>query len=328
MERWNVSKSAAVNLKTEPIVSMIGERISSARPFLKWVGGKTQLLPEIDRHLPIELTSGNIQRYIEPFLGGGAVFFHAAQRYKIDKFVLSDANPDLVLAYRTVQQHVDQLIDLLSGLEEKYLRLDECARSRFFYEVRDSFNLNRNKIDPEAYSRAWLQRAAHLIFLNKTCFNGLYRVNSAGAFNASFGKYESPTICDEQNLRNVSALLSKAEILLGDFENTRRYAGRNAFVYLDPPYRPLSETANFTSYSASTFTALDQQRLASYCARLNEKGAKILMSSADPHNTNQEDQFFETFYKDFRITRTSANRMVNCKADRRGKINELLIMNY
>lgn len=179
--------------------------------------------------------------------------------------------------------------------------MDECARSRFFYEVRDSFNLNRNKIDPKAYSRAWLQRAAHLIFLNKTCFNGLYRVNSSGEFNASFGKYESPTICDEENLRNVLALLSKAEILLGDFENTRRFAGRSAFVYLDPPYRPLSETANFTSYAAATFTALDQQRLASYCARLSETGAKILMSSADPDNTNQEDHFFETFYKDFRI---------------------------
>lgn len=296
---------------------------TSARPFLKWVGGKGQLLARLDAAFPMQLKRGEVDTYIEPFVGGGAVLFHIMQRYPVSRVVISDTNPDLIATYRTIQKKPKQLASILLDLETKYLRLSEPRRSDFYYTVRGEFNSTRN-----IKGSISLERAAQMIFLNKTCFNGLFRVNSSGAFNASFGKYVSPKICDQENLQRVSAVLRNVEILLGDFAQVADFAEANSFVYLDPPYRPLTETANFTGYSAETFTQLDQQRLAKFCKLLSNAGANVLMSNSDPSNVSDDDYFFEIMYPDFRIEKTVAIRAVNCKAERRGKISELMLMNY
>jgi DNA adenine methylase len=299
-----------------------------ARPFVKWVGGKTQLIPQLDSVLPKRIKSGTIKTYIEPFVGGGALFFHIAQTYHIERFILADNNIDLILAYWTIRERVGQVITALHDLQTKYINLPEPKREEQYYNVRKLFNETKSHIDPAVFSQSWVERTVQLIFLNKTCFNGLFRVNSAGQFNVAFGKYDNPKICDADNLVQVSNILRRAQIMLCDFQGILSFVDENSFVYIDPPYRPISTTANFTAYSASTFTALDQQRLANFCAAVSESGANQLISNSDPANHDPEDRFFEHNYPGFRIVRTSANRMINCKADKRGKINELMILNY
>ena len=294
-----------------------------ARPFLKWVGGKGQLLERLDESFPLQLKRGELDTYIEPFVGGGAVLFHITQRYSVSRIIIADTNPDLIATYRTIQKRPKQLAALLRDLEIEYIKLSEKQRSVFYYGVRQEFNSTRN-----IQGAVSIERAAQMIFLNKTCFNGLFRVNSSGAFNASFGKYVNPRICDQENLHRVSDVLKDVEILLGDFQKVHEFADENSFVYLDPPYRPLTETANFTGYSAETFTQLDQQRLAKFCKSLSRTQAFVLMSNSDPSNVNDGDLFFQRMYPGFRIEKTVANRAVNCKADRRGKISELMLMNY
>jgi len=301
---------------------------ASARPFVKWVGGKTQLIRQLDANFPKELKTGDIRLYIEPFVGGGSIFFHVAQNYSIEKFVLADNNADLIVAYRTIRERVGSLITTLHDLQTRYLRLNEKRREEFYYKMRSQFNRDKAKLDVRNYSDGWIERTALLIFLNKTCFNGLFRVNSGGLFNVAFGRYDNPKICDSDNLVLVAHLLKRAEILLGDFESVLDFVQPDSFVYLDPPYRPLTGTANFTAYSPTTFTALDQQRLAALCNRIHSHGAKLLMSNSDPTNIDSGDSFFEQTYPGFRIVKAAANRMVNCRADRRGKISELLLMNY
>lgn len=309
--------------KPQPLLKEVDK---AARPFLKWVGGKGQLIGSLDSHLPSELKRGELTTYVEPFVGGGAVFFHIAQRYNVNRFVLSDYNSDLVLSYWVVRENVDRLINSLFELQSKYLKLSDEKRERFYYKIRGDFN--SVKVDTSCFSEAWILRATQLIFLNKTCFNGLFRVNSAGGFNVAFGRYENPKICDPDNLILVSHLLQHADIYLCDFEDVLHIIDESCFVYLDPPYRPISATSNFTGYSATNFTALDQHRLSVFCQRADASGAKILMSNSDPANIDPDDRFFHDFYPNFHIERTSANRMVNCRADKRGKITELLVMNY
>lgn len=300
----------------------------SARPFLKWVGGKGQLLNRIDEQLPPKLKVGYVETYIEPFVGGGAVFFHIAQRYKVSNFIISDTNRDLINAYRTIQKKPRQLANLLREIESGYLRLSESGRSKFYYRTREQFNDARHVADSEMRAADRLERAAQLIFLNKTCFNGLFRVNSSGGFNVAFGRYDNPTICDFDNLLRVNEVLTGVEILLGDFQGLQVKGDESSFAYLDPPYRPLTETANFTGYSAETFTQLDQQRLAKFCKELTNQNCLVLMSNSDPGNVDESDKFFQRMYPGFRINKTTASRAINCKADRRGKISELFLMNY
>lgn len=322
------SPTVSTKLQELMIDSMTPNLVASdpARPFLKWVGGKSQLIKELDTHLPERLKEGKHKTYIEPFIGGGALFFHVARNYQIERFILADTNRDLILAYKTIQGKVGRLIAILHDLQTKFLKLDQQKREAFYYKVRAKFN--SEKADFSLDANHWLRRTSQLIFLNKTCFNGLYRVNSDGLFNASFGKYANPKICDPDNLIEVSFVLRKALILNCDFEETLKLIDEDSFVYIDPPYRPLSQTANFTSYSPDTFTAHDQERLAQFCRNVNDAGAQVLISSADPSNVDPDDRYFEENYSDFRILKTQANRMINCRADRRGKINELLIMNY
>jgi len=295
-------------------VSIVAEKSTLSKPFLKWAGGKGQLLSEIDKRLPLELKTGEIDTYIEPFVGGGAVFFHIAQKYPTFKqFYLIDINLYLVNCFNEIKNNVDTLIDELRSLETAFRR-KRSGRKDFYYEIRDQFNRDCSP--------------AKLIFLNKTCYNGLFRVNKAGLFNVPFGDYKNPTICNEDNLRSVSSVLKKAEIICCDFETSQDYITETTFVYLDPPYRPLSSTASFTSYSKENFGNEEQIRLAEFCREINNMGAKFLLSNSDPKNEDPEDHFFEDKYKGFEIDRVKATRAINCKASGRGQINEILITNY
>lgn len=292
------------------------EKLPVAKPSLKWAGGKGQLLAEIDYRLPQALITGEIDTYVEPFVGGGAVFFHIAQNYSnIKHFYLLDVNEDLVNCYNEIKTNVDALIEELRSLEAALLR-KRSGRKDFYYDIRDKFNADNSP--------------AKLIFLNKTCYNGLYRVNRNGEFNVPFGDYKNPTICNEQNLRSVSEVLQKANIFCRDFTDSEKHIDNRSFVYFDPPYRPLSTTARFTSYSKDSFSEKDQIRLACFCRHIDSKGAKFLLSNSDPKNENPKDSFFEEHYKKygFDIDRVKANRAINCKASGRGQINELLITNY
>jgi len=297
-----------------------------AKPFLKWVGGKTQLIDQLDANVPIALKDGSLDSYFEPFVGGGAFFFHVAQKYKLRRLVLADSNEDLILAYWTIRDNLETLVQILQELQAKYLLLSEAEREAYYYETRTRFN--EDKVDMARFSDDWIERSAQLIFLNKTCFNGLFRVNASGLFNVAFGKYTNPKICDPDNLKAVSTILGSSEILLGDFTCVLDRLDSKSFVYLDPPYRPLTSTANFTGYSSSTFTDADQERLARFCRDADKLGAKLMISNSDPDNVSSTDTFFQDTYPGYNIIRAFANRMVNCKADKRGKISELIIMNY
>jgi len=290
--------------------------LEKAKPFVKWAGGKTQLLNEIAGRLPDGLRTGEIDTYIEPFVGGGAVFFHIAQKYpQFKRFYLLDINPDLINCYNAVKDDVDSLIRKLKRLHNDFLKCDDSEeRKDLYYSTRKKFNRDRNP--------------AKLIFLNKTCYNGLYRVNRKGGFNVPFGDYKNPKICHEDNLRSVSTILQKAEIIFGDFTESEEYIDDHTFVYFDPPYRPLSPTASFTSYSKDSFSEDDQIKLAEFCTEIHGRGAKFLLSNSDPRNEDRADRFFEDQYKGFNIETVKAARAINCRASGRGQINELVIMNY
>jgi DNA adenine methylase len=300
-----------------------------AKPFLKWAGGKSQLLSQFATHYPPELTSGKIVNYIEPFLGGGAVFLSIAQRYTFQQAYLTDINPELILVYSVVQRSPLDLIEQLEQHQRAYDAANEDERAAYFYTIRDQYNAQRAEINFNRYTTAWVTRAARMIFLNKTCFNGLFRVNGKGEFNVPFGRYKKPTICDPENLMRVSSLLQKAELRIAPFTACEQWVNADSFVYFDPPYRPISPTSSFTSYSSDRFDDDDQIALAQFFARLHEQyGAKLMLSNSDPTSINPDDDFFEQHYRGFKIHRVWASRMINSQADKRGKITELLITNY
>lgn len=298
-----------------------------AKPFIKWAGGKTQLLPVFQDYYPRELKLGLIENYFEPFLGGASVFFDIVQQYEIKNAFLLDNNIEIVLVYQVIQQKVESLISELSKLKKQYLKINETERETFFYNLRDMFNKNKHKIS-KSLEESWIKRASYTIFLNKTCFNGLYRLNKAGDFNVPFGRYANPSIYDESNLLNVSRVLQNAEIIHGDFEILNERVNDKSFVYFDPPYRPISETSLFNSYSKEGFNDNEQVRLAKTFRKLDEKNAKLMLSNSDPKNINKTDNFFDDLYKGFNIERILATRMINSNSEKRGKIKELLITNY
>lgn len=298
------------------------------KPYLKWAGGKTQLIDEIDKYFPVALASGEIDKYIEPFVGGGAIFLHIAQSYPVKEFFIYDINPELILAYSTIQKNVEGLIELLTTIETEYLALDEQARKDYFYQIRSQFNAQRKQIDFQAYNSAWIERTALLIFLNKTCFNGLFRVNSKGEFNTPVGRYKNPTICDSRNLLGMAEILQKTHIHLGDFTTCQELVDKHSLVYLDPPYRPLSKTANFNAYSAHKFDDIEQIRLRDFFRLLDSKGAKLILSNSDPKNEVITDDFFDIAYQEYHLKRVKASRAINSKGSKRGAISEILIMNY
>lgn len=299
-----------------------------AKPFLKWAGGKGQLLQKFQKLYPRELKSKKIKNYYEPFLGSGAVFFDIAQNYDIENAFLYDINEELILTYQVIQKDVSKLIEFLYRYQRFYLKLNKKQREKYFYEQRANYNLQKFNIDYEKYSDAWIPIAAQTIFLNKTCFNGLYRVNSKGEFNTPAGEYENPTICDEYNLLSVSKVLELAIIKKADFRQLRRDLKTNSFVYFDPPYRPISKTANFTSYSKHDFTDEEQIELKNLFEYIHKKGEYVMLSNSDPKNHDKKDDFFDRLYGEFKIVRIPAKRIINSNAAKRGAINEIVVTNY
>jgi DNA adenine methylase len=301
---------------------------SSAKPFLKWAGGKTQLLKEFTKRIPEELSEGKLQVFIEPFIGGGAVFFHFNRLFEFDECHIFDINEELILAYTVVRNNVEDLIDNLREIKKDYFSKDDSGRKEFYYNLRDEFNRQKSAINFHQFEKAWINRAAYLIFLNKTCFNGLFRVNNQGEFNVPFGKYKNPKILNTDLLRLDSETLQNTTIHLGDFSDSYRYVSDTSFVYFDPPYRPLNETSSFTQYSKNGFNDSEQERLASFFEQCNRKHAKLMLSNSDPKNVDPNDDFFDILYGKDQITRVPAKRMINCDGTKRGEIREIIVTNY
>lgn len=290
-----------------------------AKPFVKWVGGKGQLLDEIKQALPADLAARKELHYVEPFVGGGAVLFWLLQEYpNITKAVINDVNENLICTYRVIRDSPDRLIETLDTLQTEYLSLNDAERKEYFLAKRAQFN---------AETKSAVETAALFIFLNRTCFNGLYRVNSRGKFNVPYGKYANPKICDRDTLLADSNLLQKVEILCGDFSDTAKYAGENTLYYFDPPYRPISVSSSFTSYTTGGFSDSEQARLRNFCNEVTKRNALFIASNSDPMNGETRDLFFDELYKNFIIKRVQASRMINSKADKRGSISEILISN-
>lgn len=290
-----------------------------AKPFVKWVGGKTQLLDDIKKTLPHDLSQINDVTYIEPFVGGGAVLFWILQEFpNITRAIINDINEELICTYRVIKSDVEKLILELTRIQTEYLALDDVARKDYFVSQRERYN-EKNNSDVET--------AALFIFLNRTCFNGLYRVNSKGKFNVPHGRYANPKICDEETLRADSAVLQRVEILCGDFAQTGKYADDNVLYYFDPPYRPLTETSAFTSYAKDGFDDTEQMRLCDFCEQIAKHKSLFVASNSDPQNVDNEDNFFDHIYKRFSIRRVTAARMINSKGSGRGAISEIMISN-
>ncbi len=289
-----------------------------AKPFIKWVGGKTQLLEEVQKSLPADMYLRNEVTYIEPFVGGGAVLFWILQAYpNIKRAIINDINEELICTYRVIQSDVESLINLLAIIQNQYISLNPVERKNYFLEKRKLYNSKKSSN---------VETAALFIFLNRTCFNGLYRVNSRGEFNVPHGKYANPKICDKENLIAVSNLLQRVEILCGDFEQTEIYAGENSIFYLDPPYKPLSETSSFTSYTKNGFNDSEQLRLRDFCTRISEQKTYFVASNSDSMETSGK-SFFEQIYRQFKIKRVYATRLINANPENRGQVAEIMISN-
>jgi DNA adenine methylase len=292
---------------------------ATAKPFVKWAGGKSRILDDIRMKYPAAL-GRTITKYAEPFVGGGAVLFDVLNRYALDAVYMSDINRELITTYTAVRDNVDALISFLSAMQRDYWQSDAPARKVYYYAKRERFN------ELKAAQSDGVEVAALFIFLNHTCFNGLYRVNAKGGYNVPMGNYRTPAICDAENLQAVSARLQRAQIVCGDYRQSRAFIDHRTFAYFDPPYRPLSQTSNFTAYANSGFGDREQIELAHFIDELSDMGAFVVASNSDPKNTNADDDFFDRLYHKHKISRISASRTINSAAGGRGKINELLIV--
>ena len=304
---------------------MNDSNMSLAKPFLKWAGGKGKLLDQLDGFLPRQL-DGRPFTYIEPFVGGGAMLFHMLKKHKeIKHAVINDINPHLTTAYRVIKENPKELIERLAELERQYFAQDrEDAKKTFYLGIRKIFN--EHILDD-------IDRTKYLLFLNRTCFNGLYRENAKGNFNVPFGKNLHPTICNTDTILADSEILNRANvtILNGDFSNILNYLDNNGlnFVYFDPPYRPLNATSSFNSYVKEEFNDNEQIRLSNFAQDLNDKlGVYWMLSNSDCSSKNPDDTFFENIYANFYINRVYASRSINADPTKRGKLTELLICNY
>lgn len=319
---------------------------TKAKPFLKWAGGKTQLLPKIKEFMPNEVISGEVTHYVEPFVGSGAVLFELIQseEYNFSKAYIWDVNPELINVYKVIKsEKVGQLVKHLKEKEEEFNSIDDKEKRKEIYiGVRKKFNEDLETFENNPSIDFLIERASEFIFLNRTCFNGLYRVNKSGQFNVPMGDYKKPTICDEANLLAVHEVLKHVEISdPGDYKNSFATiegiiaSGQKVFGYFDPPYRPLNASSSFTSYSKYDFNDEHQRELADYFKKLDELGAFLMLSNSDPKNENEEDNFFDELYfkegtdggNQFSIHRVFARRNINSKAEKRGQITELLITN-
>ena len=291
----------------------------TVKPFVKWAGGKSQLLNEIRAKYPKK-----IDKYCEPFVGGGAVLLDVLANCHPKEVLINDINGELVNTYSQIKNNVDKLIKMLSEMQESFWSKNDVDRKGMYTSKRDRFN----DIKVNGDDKINLEKAALFIFLNKTCFNGLYRVNRKGLFNVPIGSYKNPPICDAENLKNISKLLQNVQIKCGDYSECEDFIDENTFVYIDPPYRPLTATASFTSYSENEFGDKEQIELGKFVDRISAKGAKVVVSNSDPKNTDENDCFFDDLYSSYTVKRVSAKRMINSKASGRGSIKELIICNF
>lgn len=296
---------------------------AEAKPFLKWAGGKGQLLSQLHEHLFVELFQQEFT-YIEPFVGGGAMLFHMLRVFpNMKKVVINDINPHLITAYRVIKEQPFELIKRLASLEKDYYSLDECERKNYYLNIRNFYN--ETLLDD-------IERTKYLLFLNRTCFNGLYRVNAEGKFNVPYGRYVKPTICNRETIIVDSELLNRTNVVIlnGDYEQTIDYMGKGLnFFYFDPPYRPLNATSSFNTYAKESFNDDEQKRLANFCKNLNRfSNVKWMLSNADCSAMNPDNTFLENIYADFHIHRVVASRAINANPAKRGKLTELLIKNY
>ena len=285
---------------------------NKAKPFLKWAGGKSQLIETIYENLPTDFN--NIDTYIEPFIGGGAILFSMIEEFPhIKNFIINDINKDLTNVYKCIKLHPDVLIYNLSSLVDKYKSLNSLEeKENYYYEIRESYNCDK--------SNDFLS-AAYFIFLNKTCFNGLYRVNRLNKFNVPFGKKLNPTIFDKENIYACSTALQNVTILTGDYRLVTSYITNKSFVYLDPPYKPVSKTSNFNAYSSSIFDDNSQNELLHTCDKIMVENALFMVS-------NSNHSMFDTLYSQYNIKRVDAKRSINSKGNLRGNVKEILITNY
>lgn len=305
------------------------ELLKEAKPFLKWVGGKTKLLSEIESRLPQDIKEGKIKTYIEPFIGGGAVFFYMLSKYKFDNLIISDINKELILTYKVIKNNVEELISILEDNDEKYNSLSSLEEKQEFYNsIKNEFNKEKDILNYDSIGENEIKHASFMIFLNKSCFNGLYRENKKGEFNVPFGKKEILNSFNRDNILSINKALKDVTILNGDFEKVKKYIDKDTFIYMDPPYRPLKDKKSFKNYSKEEFNDDTQIRLNEFCKYINETGAKFMESNSDPKNTDEEDNFFDELYNDFNIERIKAARSVNSKGDGRGKVSEIIIKNY
>ena len=291
-----------------------------AKPFLKWAGGKTQLINDIEKALPKDITKNKFT-YIEPFVGSGAVLFWMLNNFpNLQKAVINDINEDLINTYKTIASRPKELISILETFQQEYHGMEgrEEAKKEYYYQKRDLYN---NRKEEES------GQAALFIFLNRTCFNGLYRVNRKNEYNVPMGSYKRPTICDKENILAVNQALQKVEILCGDYEETLNYADNNTLFYFDPPYKPLNETSSFNSYAKDEFNDAEQIRLRDFCHKLNAMNHTWILSNSDVKGKDENDSFFDELYSDFNIQRVDARRSINAKPEKRGTLKELLITN-
>jgi len=291
-----------------------------AKPFIKWAGGKGQLIEQLEDLLPADFDNWDDVTYIEPFVGGGAMLFYMLQAHpNITHAVINDINPKLTACYEIIRDFPQQLIDSLSNIQEEYYALeDEETKKDFFLRCRTEFNGDIDR----------LRMSTLFIFLNRTCFNGLYRENKKGDFNVPFGKYLFPTICDADTILADSELLQNVEIMTGDYQQTRLRAYGNTFFYFDPPYRPLSNTSSFNDYTKQPFNDEAQVRLKEFCDMINQDGHTFMLSNSDCLGKDGKDRFFDDLYAEYRIDRVWAKRNVNSIASKRGKLTEILVHNY
>ena len=345
-EKWNISQRRVSILCAEnriPDVAMLGnmwiiprdakkpddarkskpvKRFEAARPFVKWAGGKGQLLEVLKSNLPDGLGT-TITKYAEPFIGGGALLFALISEYSFDEIYICDNNKELINAYLVIKNHCSELINMLSNMQIKYNScIDNEEKQEYYYEQRNRYNSLIFNND------MCIEKAALFIFINRTCFNGLYRVNRKGCYNVPFGKHSNPTICDTENLIKISEALQNVIIRSCDYHDVLCFADENTFVYIDPPYRPLNATSGFTSYTEEQFNDQNQIELADMYRELSCMGTKVMLSNSDPHNIDENDNFFDDLYDGYNILRVEASRAINSVGSKRGKIKELLIKNY
>lgn len=290
-------------------------------PFVKWVGGKGQHVDVLRQNLPYNFPFA-IKKYAEPFVGGGALLFSLLNDYSFEEVFVCDNNRELINVFLMIKDNCNSLVCELSKMQKEYNDLSVEEQEKYYYCQREKFN----KI--ELSDESAIEKAALFVFLNKTCFNGLYRVNKSGKFNVPAGKYKNPLICDEKNLLRISSKLQNVTIKTCDYHDVENFADNKTLVYFDPPYRPLNKTSAFTSYTEEQFDDDDQKELALFAKRLSAKGVKIMLNNSDPRNTNENDDFFDKLYDGFDIQRITATRMINSKGDKRGSVKELLIKNY